>query len=133
MYIKLRFGPRLVQFVTILQMEKEYTKLFSKDSDLGVYSGWACPDETVVGQCTYWMLQKPKEHFLFSQTHNCSYIFRWKIRIGNDNLNSNLNASNVLVLDIIESNQHPSYDGSSSYYDIAVLTTNIVKFSTVFY
>jgi hypothetical protein len=53
------------------------------------------------------------------------------IRIGNENHNSSLAAPNVLVLDIVESKRHPSYDGVSSYFDIAVITTDIIQFSQV--
>ncbi len=53
------------------------------------------------------------------------------IRIGNENHNASLKAVNVLFLDIVESKQHEKYDGVSSYYDIAVLKTDIVKINQV--
>jgi hypothetical protein len=53
------------------------------------------------------------------------------IRIGNENHIASLKAVNVLFLDIVESKQHEKYDGASSYYDIAVLTTDIVKINQV--
>jgi hypothetical protein len=53
------------------------------------------------------------------------------IRIGNENHSASLKAVNVLLLDIVESKQHEKYDGASSYYDIAVLTTDTVKINQV--
>jgi hypothetical protein len=42
-----------------------------------------------------------------------------------------LDDENFLLLDIVESKKHPTYDGVSSYYDIAVLTTDTVEFNQV--
>jgi hypothetical protein len=42
-----------------------------------------------------------------------------------------LDDEKILVLDIVESKKHPKYDGVSSYYDIAVLTTDTVEFNQV--
>jgi hypothetical protein len=66
--------------------------------------------------------------FNFSSFPN---YFRWKIRIGNENHNTSLDDTNILVLDILESKKHPTYDGASSYYDIAVLTTKTVTLNEV--
>ena len=70
-------------------------------------------------------------YIIIFQTFKLPNIFRWMIRIGNTNHTSSLDAQNVLVLDVVESHKHPTYDGVSSYYDIAILKTDIIKISQV--
>jgi hypothetical protein len=42
-----------------------------------------------------------------------------------------MDAPHVLVLDVLRSKKHDKYDGKSSYYDIAVLTTTQIETTEV--
>ena len=56
-------------------------------------------------------------------------FFSWKIRIGNQN--HKFIDDDVRILDVLEFKKHPSYDGTASYFDVAVLTTEPVNFTKV--
>ena len=58
-------------------------------------------------------------------------IFSFKIRIGDQNHNSTADDDEVIVLDVISSHKHPSFDCNTSYFDVAVLSTKTVNFGKV--
>ena len=57
------------------------------------------------------------------------FIFSIKIRIGDTNHNLEVNPRHALVLDIIRSQIHPKFNHITSYFDVAVLTTDKITFS----
>ena len=58
-------------------------------------------------------------------------FFSFKIRIGDQNLKLNISESSGKILDVKELYMHPLFDGSTSYYDVAILKTEPVEFSRV--
>ena len=57
------------------------------------------------------------------------FSFSAKIRIGDQDLNSTL--EDVLVLPIQNTFKHPSYDGTTAYFDVMLVETESVSFSKV--
>ena len=50
-------------------------------------------------------------------------------RIGDQNHSSTSDDANLLVLDILNVDKHPQYNGVAAYYDVAVIETETVTFS----
>ena len=58
-------------------------------------------------------------------------LFRFKVRIGDRNHDSDLDDGNVRVVEVVQSFVHPKYDSVKAYFDIAVLETEEVEFTRV--
>ncbi len=56
-------------------------------------------------------------------------IFRWKVRLGDNNLTSNADDKFVQEFEIEEKHEHPKYIKDKAYYDIAVLKIPAVVFT----
>ena len=56
---------------------------------------------------------------------------KWQVRIGDFDHDSSLDDVDVLVLDITDTQVHPSYDGIAAYFDIAIIKTTLVPLSQV--
>ena len=59
------------------------------------------------------------------------FLHRLEIRIGDQNHKDHPDNSGALILQVTGIHKHPKYDGESSYFDVAVFTTNAVKLTTV--
>ena len=57
------------------------------------------------------------------------FSFSARIRIGDQDLNST--HDDILVLPILNTFKHPSYDGITAYFDVMLVETESVPFSTV--
>ncbi len=57
------------------------------------------------------------------------FLCRWKIRIGDFNLELGSDDGNAEDLDIIEKFVHHKYDGVKSYFDIAIFKTKEITFT----
>ncbi len=57
-------------------------------------------------------------------------ILRWKIRIGDFDLGSDKDDGTAKNLDIIKKFIHPEFDGVASYFDVAILETEEITFSS---
>jgi hypothetical protein len=55
--------------------------------------------------------------------------FRFQIRIGDWNHKSDLDDTNLLILNVTASFKHPDYTGDTVYFDIAVLETEEITLS----
>ena len=56
---------------------------------------------------------------------------RFKLRIGDYNHTFDVNFSGALILEITGVHKHPKYTVGNSYYDVAVLTTEVVNATVV--
>ena len=64
--------------------------------------------------------------FLLPFIHN----IRFTIRIGDSNHASQVDDRNAIDLEVLNKFIHPNYNGVASYYDVAILETATVTFST---
>ncbi len=53
----------------------------------------------------------------------------WKVRIGDRNHASDVDDTNLLILNILSISIHPDYNGVAAYFDVAVIKTKDVTFS----
>ena len=60
---------------------------------------------------------------------NLYFICSNQIRIGDSNHNLEVNPRFAMVLDVIRSQIHPMYRNGTSYFDVAVMTTNKIPVS----
>ena len=68
-------------------------------------------------------------NFLILQ--NVFFHYRFKVRIGDYNHTFDVNFSGALILEITGVHKHPKYTVGNYYYDVAVLTTEVVNATVV--
>ena len=59
------------------------------------------------------------------------HLFRWKIRMGINNLDTSKDDPNSVTMDILSARIHPTYSKTVSYFDVAVLTVKSVPSRSV--
>lgn len=59
----------------------------------------------------------------------CYFNYRFKVRIGDVNHASNKDDRTAIDLNILGYRVHPDFDGLTSYYDVALVQTDILMFS----
>ena len=56
---------------------------------------------------------------------------KWQIRIGDFDHQSSLDDTDVLILDIIDTETHPDYNDDTAYFDVGILKTALFELNEV--